>query len=250
MSAPKTRWTRLAGAGVAATLAAVVGLGAMSASADSAGEQKNVSLGGAQSARVEVKLDAGELKLHGGAAATDLLSGSFDFESDSGKPEFDYAVTNGRGELKVKPEDGGIHITWPWDMADDTKWDIALNDTVATDLKVDVNAGKLDLALGGTAVTNLEVDADAAKAEVDLSGSWTHDLTADLKADAGQLVVVVPTDVGVRVETNVDAGDKDIDGLNEVEDDVYVNDAYATATVKLTIKADVDAGQLRIKTAE
>ncbi|MEA2515666.1 MAG: hypothetical protein QOJ59_5155, partial [Thermomicrobiales bacterium] len=86
--------------------------------------------------------------------------------------------------------------------------------------------------------------------EVDLSGSWTHDLTADLEADAGQLVVIVPTDVGVRVETNVDAGDKDIDGLNEVEDDVYVNDAYATATVKLTIKADVDAGQLRIKTAE
>ncbi|HKG25385.1 MAG TPA: toast rack family protein [Thermomicrobiales bacterium] len=250
MSVQKRRWRRLAGAGVAATLVAVVGLGAVVGAAGAEGEQRNVPLGGAKSARVEVRLDAGELKLHGGAAATDLLSGTFDYEADNGKPEFDYTVEEGRGELKVKPDGGGVHITWPWDMVDDTKWDVAINDTVATDLKVDVDAGKLDLALGGTAVSNLEVDADAAKAEVDLSGPWSHDLTADLSADAGQLVVTVPAEVGVRVEAKVEAGDKDIDGLQEIEDDVYVNDAYATATVKLTIKANVDAGQLKVQVAD
>jgi uncharacterized protein DUF2154 len=250
VSLQKTRWTKLAGAGVAATLVAVIGLGATTTLAEADTLQNSVALAGAQSAHVEVKLDAGTLKLHGGAAASDLLSGTFDYEADNGKPEFDYTIENDRGNLSVKPKGGGIHITWPWDMVDDAKWDVAINDTVRTDLKVDVNAGKLDLALGGTAVTNLEVDADAAKAEVDLSGPWTHDLTADLKTDAGQLVVTVPTDVGVRVETNVDAGDTDITGLQKVEDDVYVNDAYATATVKLTIKANVDAGQLKVKIAE
>jgi hypothetical protein len=247
----QTRWTKLAGAGVAATLAAVIGLGATTALASAESAQQNVALGGAQSARVEVTLDAGELKLHGGAATTDLLSGTFGYEADGGKPKFDYVVDDGRGDLKVQPEDSNdFHITWPWDMVDDTKWDVALNNTVPTDLKVDVNAGKLDFTLGGTNVTDLEVDADAAQAEVDLSGSWTHDLTADLKTDAGQLVVTLPSDVGVRIETNVDVGDKDVAGLQEVADDVYVNDAYATSTVKLTIKANVDAGQLKVRVAD
>jgi hypothetical protein len=252
MSLQKTRRTKLAGTGVAAALVAMIGLGAVVGSASAESVQRNVSLDGAQSARVEVKIDAGELKLHGGAAATDLLSGTFDYEADSGEPEFDYAVEDAYGELEIEPA-GGIDVDWPWDMVgeiDETDWDIAINDTVTTDLKVDVDAGTLDLALGGTAVTNLEVDADAAKAEVDLSGPWTHDLTADLNADAGQLVITIPTDVGVRIETDVDAGDKDIEGLQEIEDNVYVNDAYATATVKLTIKADVDAGQLKVQVAE
>ena len=251
MRMPTRRWTKLAGAGVAATLVVVVGLGAMTGPAGAESEQRSVPLDGAQSARVEVKIDAGELKLRGGAAATDLLTGTFDFEADNGKPDFDYAVDDGRGDLKVEPE-GGLDVSWPWEMVDDfgdTDWDVAINDTVATDLKVDVDAGSLDLALGGTAVSYLEVDADAAKAEVDLSGTWTHDLTADLSADAGQLVITVPSDVGVRIETDVEAGDKDIDGLYEIEDDVYVNDAYATAPVKLTIMADVDAGHLQVKPA-
>ena len=111
-------------------------------------------------------------------------------------------------------------------------------------------AGNLALALGGTAVTNLEVDVDAARAEVDLSGEWGQYLTADLKADAGQLTIIVPTGVGVRIETDVDAGDKDIDGLTEIEENAYVNGEYDTATVRLTIKADVDAGQLKIEVAE
>jgi hypothetical protein len=244
------RWTRVAGAGAAATLAAVIGLGVVTASADAESVQRNVALDGAQSARVEVKLEAGELRLHGGAAETDLLSGTFDYEGDRGKPEFAYAVNEGRGDLTVKPDGGGFHLTWPWEMVDDTKWDVALNDTVPTELSVDVDAGKLDLALGGTAVTHLDVDVDAAQADVDLSGAWTHDLTAELEADAGQLVVVVPADSGVRIETDVDAGELDIDGLTEIEDGVYVNDAYGSAAVKLSIKADVDAGQLKVRVAE
>ncbi len=252
MSMQTLRRRKLAGTGVAAALVAMIGLGGVVGSASAESVQRNIPLGGAQTARVEVKIDAGELKLHGGAAATDLLSGNFNYEAGNGEPEFDYSVEDGYGELEVEP-DGGIDVTWPWDMVDDlgdTDWDVAINDTVTTDLKVDVDAGTLELALGGSAVSNLEVDIDAAKAEVDLSGVWTHDLTAELKADAGQLVVTIPTDVGVRIETDVDAGDKEIDGLQEVEDNVYVNDAYATATVKLTITADVDAGQLKIQVAE
>lgn len=252
MNMQGTRRKKLAGTGIAAALVAMIGLGAVVGSASAESAQRNVPLDGAQSARVEVKMEAGELKLHGGAAATDLLSGTFDYEADSGEPEFDYTVEDAYGKLEVKPE-GGIDVDWPWEMADelgDTDWDVAINDTVATDLKVDVDAGAVELALGGTAVSNLEVDADAAKAEVDLSGVWTHDLTADLEADAGQLVVTIPTDVGVRIEADVDAGDKEIEGLQEIEDNVYVNDAYATATVKLTIKADVDAGQLKVQVAE
>jgi hypothetical protein len=241
------RWTRFAGAGVAATLAAVVGLGTLTAAAGS--EPKSVALDGAESARVEIELDAGELKLHGGAPSTDLLSGMFDYEASSGEPEFEYAVVDGVGELKVEPEGNGFDFDWPWDMVDDNKWDVCLNDTLPTELKVDVDAGNLELALGGMAVTNLEVDVDAARAEVDLSGEWGQNLTADLKADAGQLSIIVPTGVGVRIETDVDAGDKDIDGLTEIEDNVYVNAEYATSAVKLDIKADVDAGQLKVEVA-
>src|SRR5215217_744709 len=117
----KTRRGKLAGTGVAAALVAMIGLGAVAGMASADGGPQNVPLDGATSARVEVKIDAGELKLHGGATATDLLSGDFNYEADNGKPTFKYTVDDGYGDLTVKPEGGGFHVTWPWDMVDDTK---------------------------------------------------------------------------------------------------------------------------------
>jgi hypothetical protein len=241
----------MASIGGIAAIAAVIGLGSLTSTALADSEQQNVPLNGAKAADVAIRLNAGNLDIHGGAATPDLLSGSFDYSTSSGEPKIDYSVVDERGDLTLEPKGNRPSIDWPWDMLDDTQWNVQLNDSVPTDLKVDVNAATLDLALGGTSVVNLDVDANAAKASIDLSGTWTHNFNGILKANAGQLVVTVPEGVGVRIETVGRVNDTDFSGsnLHETENNVYVNDAYATATVKLTLKAETNAGQLIVKTA-
>ena len=92
---------RLAGVGVIATMAALIGLGTMTSAALADSAQQNVALNGAKAADVAVRLDAGKLNIHGGAAATDLLSGSFDYDASNGEPKIDYSVVNERGDLTL-----------------------------------------------------------------------------------------------------------------------------------------------------
>src|SRR5215213_10010109 len=202
---------RVAAGGIAAAFVAAMGVGLLASPVSAETTNQSVPLGGATSAQVDIDIEAGSLDIRGGAAATDLLSGQFEYGKSNGEPKVEYNVENGVGKLDLS-SDSDVDFDWPWKMVDDfdANWDAQINNTVPTDLEVDVNAGELDLALDGTNVTNLDLDLDAAAGTVDLRGQRTGDLTGDFKVEAGQLVLIVPTDVGVQITTDFDAVDTEI----------------------------------------
>src|SRR5215213_11324136 len=63
-------------------------------------ESKSVDPENAQSARAQLKMGAGELKLTGGA--DQLMEGDFSYNVSEWKPEVSYDVGGGEGELVVR----------------------------------------------------------------------------------------------------------------------------------------------------
>jgi hypothetical protein len=242
---------RVAAGGVAAAFIAAMGVGLLASPVSAETTNQSVPLGGAMSAQVKIDVEAGTLDLRGGAAATDLVSGQFEYGDSHGEPKVDYSVENGVGKLDLS-SDSDIDVDWPWKMVDDfdTDWDLLVNSTVPTDLDIDVNAGELDLTLDGTNVTNLNLDLDAALGTIDLRSERTGNLTGDFDVDVGQLVLIVPTDVGVQITTNFDAVDTEINdnAVSKTSSNTYQNDAWTTAPTKITINLNMDAGQFTVKT--
>ena len=68
-------------------------------------ESKSVDPENAQSARAQLKMGAGELKLTGGA--DQLMEGDFSYNVSDWKPKVSYDVSGGTGELMVKQGSAG-----------------------------------------------------------------------------------------------------------------------------------------------
>jgi hypothetical protein len=196
-------------------------------------ESLHIARGAAKSARVELKMGSGELKVTGGAA--DLAEGTFSYNVIEWKPRTDYHVSGDRGELTIEEPSGthsGMH---------DTKntWDLRLNDSTPLELDVEVGAGRTELNLGALSLTRLDVQIGAGEAEVDLAGDWKHDVDVHISGGVGHATIKLPQSVGVRATVeggigSVSAPDFQKDG------DAYVNSAYGKSRV--TVHVDVQGG--------
>ena len=228
-------------------------------------ESQAVELGGAQSVRVELEMGAGELDVAGGADG--LLEADFTYNVAEFKPEVKYSG----GTLSVRQP----HIEERaslWDVDDYRyQWDLRLNSDVPIEMAIDLGAGKAALELGrlsltrlgvktgagdvtidlssSSSLTRLEVEMGTGQVTVDLTGNWQEDLDVDLTGGVGELIVRLPSSIGVRVDIEAGISGIDTQGLTK-DGDHYVNDAYGKsgATLRIDIKAGI--GSIKLHVAE
>lgn len=227
---------------------------------------ESVDLGAAESVRVEVNMAAGELTLSGGAGK--LLEADFTYNVDDLKPEVEY--TNGR--LVVSTPDAAISAGSLRDLADYRyEWDLRLNDDVPMEMKVNVAAGSADLELGSLSLTALDIETGASDVNVDLSGSsslrrlgidaglgrttvdlsgdWQDDLDAKISSGVGEMTLLLPRDVCVRVDAEGGLGDVETHGLTK-DGNAYVNDACGVSGTTLRIDISTGLGTIRLEVEE
>jgi hypothetical protein len=233
-------------------------------------EKTHIEVGKAKRVAAHFAFRSGIIRLTGGADA--LLEGTFTYSRDEWRPEVSYRVGKGKGYLDV--EAGGNFSLGGWDFGsgsdkdtDRNEWDLRINDTIPLDLHIEVGAGEghLDLAgldleelhlamgagdfeidLSGTSVPRLLMEAGVGSATVDLSGEWENDLDARFRCGVGALVLVLPRDVGVRVEVDGLLGSVDANGFN-VGSGRYTNDAYGKAGKKLNISVAGGIGEVELR---
>ena len=70
-------------------------------------------------------------------------------------------------------------------------------------------------------------------------------LKASIHRGVGVVNLILPRDVGVRVEADAGLGGVNAEGLNR-EGDVYTNDAYGRADVTLEIRVEVGVGGVEL----
>jgi hypothetical protein len=201
-------------------------------------ESENIGLDGATNAEVFLRMGAGELDVDGGASG--MLDADFTYNVDDWEPEIDWGVTEGKGRLEI--DQSGSKSLNLFDLDDiEYEWNLNLSDEIPTTLDVELGAGDSSLKLGSMALTELAVETGAGDTTIDLTGDWQNDLDATVDAGAGRVKLLLPADVGVRVETDTGLVDVDNDGLTK-DGDVYTNDAYGESDTTLTISVDAGVG--------
>ena len=203
-------------------------------------ETQSIEVQGATAARVELEMGAGELTLGGGAG--ELAKANFTYNVDAWKPIVSYTVTNGTGKLVIRqPDSIGVSAS----SAIRNDWDIHLNNTLPTDLKVQLGAGKSTLNLSSLVLSDLEVECGAGETSVDLSGVWGKTTSVKISGGVGKLSVRLPKEIGVRVKTDTGIGETNATGLNK-NGDVYTNAAYGSSPVTLNLDIEAGVGEIRL----
>jgi hypothetical protein len=204
-------------------------------------ESKSVDPENAQSARAQLKMGAGELRLTGGA--DQLMEGDFSYNVSDWKPEVNYDVSGDTGELMVKQGSGqGAGLSG--DARNE--WDISLNDELPTALVVQLGAGESDLDLDSLTLTGFDLQMGAGKTTVDLTGDYTQDFDASIEGGVGQATVMLPSEIGVRATAEGGIGTINAKGLKTV-DNAYVNDAYGESDVNLSVDVKGGVGEINLE---
>ena len=207
-------------------------------------ESKSVELGDAKSVRVEINFGAGDLKVTGGAE--NLLEADFTYNVTELKPEVEY--TDGTLVLS-QPESKGLRLDLGGIAGFRNEWGLQLNDLVLMDLRVEMGAGTSDLQLAGLSLTGLDITLGAGGSTVDLSGDWAHDLDVTIDAGAGDITVLLPKDVGIRVEVDTGVGTIDAPGLTK-DGNIYTNTAFGVSDVTLQIDMQAGVGSINLEVEE
>ncbi len=191
-----------------------------------------IDLQGAKSASVHLQMPAGELVLSGGSSH--LLDAEFRYDQPYAKPEVNYAVTGGHGQLDITQNSDGMQFG-----PRDNDWQLRFGGDAPIDLKLEMGAGRSDIRLGGLSVSHLDIQMGAGEMNLDLTGERNRSLTANVEGGAGQATIHLPKDACVRVHASGGIGAINTRGMQRDGED-YVNGPCATASgMDLTVHGGV-----------
>jgi hypothetical protein len=124
------------------------------------------------------------------------------------------------------------------------------------ELTVTVGMGEAQLDLRQTHFMSATMSVGVGDLRVDLRSDWQHDTHALFKSGIGNITLIVPEEVGVRVLVRGGIGAVEVVELavlavpEEVEGTVYVNTAYATSPVTVDLIAERGLGIVSLLTEE
>jgi len=194
------------------------------------------------------------------------MEGEFRYSSPEWKPLISYQVKNAVGELNVEiPTNINFSL---FSFKDKTyKTLIHLNDELPMNLFFKVGAGKsqLDLASmeletlnieagmgemdidleGNTSLSRLNVKIGVGEATIDLRGNWTRDLESRIISGLGQVTLLLPQNIGVKVETKRGLGSIDASNLN-VNGNIYTNQQFGKTDPTLNIYLESGIGKVNL----
>jgi hypothetical protein len=198
----------------------------------------------AKELQLELNLGAGELNVEKGA--DEWVEGSIDYNEDKLKPEVSYKLKGDKGIGVIEQENTGILDKI---KSGDLKniWNLTLTDEIPLNLVVNSGASDTNLDLKGLNLKDLDVNAGVGDITIDLSGKWETSFEAALALGVGQSTIILPEDVGVKIESSKGIGTADFVGFISKGNGIYVNEAYENADVIIDLKTDLGVGEVVFK---
>ena len=206
-------------------------------------ESRSAEVEGADSAKVNLRLALGELDVGGGASGSRLMEADFAYNVAAWEPSVDYEVVGDSGELEVRQQ--GLTEGIPTQDVRN-EWDVRLSGDVPLGLTVQMGGGVGNLDLDGLDLTGLNLDVGAGSTRVDLSGDWERDLNATVRGGAGEVTMLLPSRMGVRVEGGTRLGRVAAEGFQR-DGEAYVNDAYGDSANTLEVDITGGVGQISLQ---
>jgi hypothetical protein len=198
-----------------------------------------VAIGDAQAVKVNLDMGKGTLKVSPGG--DHLMEATFKYNVDRWKPRFTYVeegeywnltVLQPRQDLEVK---GDVR----------NEWDLSFGLVVPMEMNVEMGSGDLNVHVSGLDILSLSVSTGAGEVDLDLSGSWYRNVLVRAGTGAGDVGLIVPSDMGVQVSVQQSAGTVIAPGFTQVQDN-YVNSAFDTSDLVMLIAVDLGSGNLQV----
>ncbi len=156
------------------------------------------------------------------------------------------------GAVEADLDLGGLHVA-SLDVetgASDTEIRFSEPNRVACD-RLEIAMGAAAFAvrgLGNAGCARIKVEGGVGDLTLDFDGAWERDIDADITMALGSVTLVVPEDVGVRVEKDTFLTDFDRSRFYE-RDDTYYSDSWETAGRRLTVRMGGAFGSVSVRWA-
>jgi hypothetical protein len=194
---------------------------------------------GVERLRLDLRMDAGEVKVRGGAAQ--LARADFAYNVEQWKPEVTYHTLGGASDLSIEqPGSSHTHI------GDTTyTWDVQVADDVPLELIAHLGAGEARMDLGSLSLRRVEVDMGVGELHMDLRGTPQHDYNVHIRGGVGEATVYLPRGIGVYAAGSGGIGEIHTEGLRR-QGEHWVNDAYNDAKVRIHLDIEGGIGQINL----
>ncbi len=194
-------------------------------------ETRSIPLDQSEEVRVDLKMGAGELRVHGGS--DQLMEGRFTYNRLRLRPEISYNGGGFRGHLSVEEPSHSGTATHKYE------WDLGFNDQKPLDLEVKCGAGESHLDLEDLTLRRVSIEMGVGELKMDLRGAPKADYSVYIRGGVGEATVYLPQNVGVEADVQGGIGDIEAPGL-EKRNGRYVNEAYGHS--KNTVHLDIRGG--------
>lgn len=196
---------------------------------------QTIEIGGATSAAVRLEMPAGMLNLSGGSSR--LLDADFLYRGAGRRPQVNYSVTNGHGQLDITQERNPMGFG-----EQENDWTLHFG-SIPMVLTLQMGAGQSNMRLSGMNLSRLDIEMGAGELDLDMTGMQKTNLDANIQGGAGQARIRLPKDVGVRVLASGGIGTVNADGLSR-DGDAYVNAAYGKSPTAIDLTVHGGVGEI------
>lgn len=204
-------------------------------------DQANVIIDKDKAERLDVTLSIAAGYLHVSNGAKEWVEGELHYTSDKLKPKVSYKQTGNKGNVVIEHTNTKFSSFKGKNIK--SSWDLQLSKYAPIDLEVNTGASETVLDLRGLQLSSLNVNVGVGETTIDLSGDWEQDFDVDLSIGVGKSTIILPKNVGVQIRSSNGIGQSEFRGFISKGDNVYVNQAYETAKVKITVDADYGIGE-------
>jgi hypothetical protein len=196
---------------------------------------------GVQSAEIVLENGAGDVYVHALSGSSELIAGQV--ESGRGRNVYDDLTIQG-SQARYQLRETGAYMTFG-ERFGEHSWDLGLTTQIPLDIRYSQGAGNTDLDLSGLQISALKVDMGVGQTTVRLPATGNFDVGID--GAIGQIVVVVPEGMAVRIQSNTALANLSVPGGYERSERVYTSPGYESAENRANLTVGMAIGNVSVR---
>lgn len=200
-----------------------------------------VPLGDAEGAAIDLEVAAGRLRVSGGAADGDALTGTVGL-SRGQRLVADSAGRDGVARVRVAAEGRWFRLgVNPNRVA---PWDVRVTDTVPVVLRLSSGVGEAEVDLRQLTLEEARLDVGLGRTVVVLPDRGRPRIRVD--GGVGEVFLRVPDTIPARVAIHTSVGSTSVEGTFRREGDVYTTPGWDDATERIDVTVETSLGSVRV----
>ncbi len=177
-------------------------------------------------------------------AGTDFLTIHSNFFEKHGTPKLERELVHGELRLNFTTVNEGRFF--PGIFRDVSHQLVLGQSELRSDVEIELGTGSAKVDLDSVGLDNFTVEVGTGSADVTLGKAALPTKTMKLDVGTGEIKLVLPKDVGIKINHKVGLGNMTVDGEDLENDGSYISPNYDDAVVKLEIDATVGTGEIEI----